>query len=486
MNNHRVSGRLAIALMTLIALSVASCGLVPVAPKYQRPNLDLPKPAQSESPVIIDWLSWWKSFKDPVLDALLLEAASQSQDLIIASARIDEARATLNQNQVNFFPTVDFNSGLTQRRSSENAASFRPGVPLNSTDLQFGLTAGYEIDFWGKYARADEAARARLLSQSASRGTVLVALYANVAQTYFNLRAVDAQVALAEKTLATRVENLRLQQRRFVGGVVGELDVRQAQSEAASIEVSLRIAKQNQSNLASAMALLLGRQPGEIRNPTIARGADLAALYDQPTIPAALPSDLLNRRPDIVAAEQLLIASNADIALARTAYYPRLSLTAGIGQQSKDLGNLLNPASIFWNMIGNLAQPIFRAGAVDATVAAANAREKQAVAIYTQAVQSAFKDAHDAFNNIDANRDLVGVTQKRIEALRGALRLSDIRYKGGYSNYLEVLSAQRDLAQAEIALIDIQRSQLNAVVSLYKATGGGWDASSLTAVASGK
>jgi outer membrane protein, multidrug efflux system len=483
MNRRRVFDR---ATFALLALSVAACGSIPIAPKYQRPNLDLPAQVQSESSVVVDWLTWWKSFNDPVLDSLLQEAAAQSQDLIIASARIDEARATLNQNQANFFPTVDFNSGLTQRRSSENSASFRPGVPLNSTDLQFGLTAGYEIDFWGKYARADDAARARLLSQSASRGAVLVALYASVAQTYINLRAVDAQVLLAEKTLATRIENLRLQQRRFVGGVVGELDVRQAQSEAASIEVSLRTAKQNQNNLASAMALLLGRKPGDIKTPSIARGAELSVLYAQPTIPASLPSDLLNRRPDIVAAEQLLIASNADIALARTAYYPRLSLSAGIGQQSKDLSNLLNPASIFWNMLGNLAQPIFRAGAVDATVAAANAREKQAVALYTQAVQSAFKDTHDAFNNIEANRDLVLITQKRIEALKSALRLSEVRYKGGYSNYLEVLSAQRDLAQAEIAVIDIQRSQLNAVISLYKATGGGWDARSLTAIASGQ
>jgi outer membrane protein, multidrug efflux system len=457
--------------------ALGACGTTTMAPT--RPVFDLPKLAdgakQSDTNAApTDWAAWWKSFKDPVLDKLLQEAISQSQDLKLASARIDEARATLDANRVNFLPTVDLNVNTSRKGSSENAASARPGVPTASSDWQYGFTAAYEFDFWGKYARADDAARARLLSQTASRGTVLVSLYANIAQTYFALRAADAQVALAETTLATRTENVRLQTRRAQAGLTSDLDLRQAESEAANIESLLRAAKQNQKNLETALCVLVGRSPAQVRQGVIERGANLNALYEQAALPADLPSDLLTRRPDLIAAEQLLIANQADLALARTAYYPRISLSAGLGQQSRSLADLLQPASLFWNLLGNLAQPIFRAGAVDSAVAAASARETQAVAQYTLAVQAAFRDVQDALNNYQASRDLVLLSQKRVTALNSTLRLSEIRYKGGYSSYLEVLSAQRDLAQAQTGLIDIQRSQLNAVIGLYKAMGGGW------------
>jgi outer membrane protein, multidrug efflux system len=261
------------------------------------------------------------------------------------------------------------------------------------------------------------------------------------------------------------------------------LDLRQAQAEAISVESTVRTLRQNRRNAETALALLLGRKPAQISSPEIARGSDLLALYDAQLAinasSAGLPSELLNRRPDLLSAEQSLIAAQADIAQARTAYFPRLTLTAGLGQQSKELGNLLSGSSIFWNVIGNLTQPVFRAGTIDATMAAATARQRQALAQYTLAVQSAFKDVAEALNNLEAGRELNTITSKRLEALRASLRLADIRYKGGYSNYLEVLSAQRDLALAESAQLDVQRAQLLAVVSFYKALGGGWDAASL-------
>jgi outer membrane protein, multidrug efflux system len=469
-----------------VSLSVGACGFAPVAKKYERPNFDLPTSRVSGQPgstsasfvnahVKTDWLAWWKSFNDPVLDALMQEAAQNSSDLKIASARIEEARAFLEANHVNFLPTLDATGSASQRRASENSASFRPGISKNSRDQQFGLTAGYEVDFWGKFARADDLARARLLGQTAAKGTVLVTLYSSVAQTYFSLRASDAQLALAKETYAIRLESLRIQRIRFTGGIAGELDLRQAESEALNLQASVKAAEQSQRNTESALALLLGRQPAAIQNPVIARGTNIESLHAKQLVPADLPSDILNRRPDLMAAENSLIAAEADIALAKTAYYPRLSLTASFGQQSKDLSNLLNPASLFWNLIGNLAQPIFRAGALDASVAAANARQKVALAQYTLAVQSAFKDIHDALNNIDANREINSIALKRIESLKTSLRLSDLRYKGGYSNYLEVLSAQRDLVQAQTFLVETQRSQLLALVGIYRAVGGGWD-----------
>lgn len=424
----------------------------------------------------VNWLAWWKGFKDPVLDALMQEAASNSQDLALATARIAEARAVLDQNQSNFFPSVDANASSTRRRSSQNGSTFNPNIGSFSNDQQLGLSASYEIDFWGKYARADEAAKARLLGQSAARGTVLTSLYANVAQSYFALRALDAQQVLAEQTLVTRQENLRLQTRRFSAGVIGEIDLRQAESEALSLQATLQQTRQNRSNAESALVLLLGRKPADILHPVLARGTDIGTLYAQQTIPANLPSDVLTQRPDVVSAEQALIAANADIGQARASYFPKFSLTAGLGQQSQDMVNLFDPASLFWNLAGNLTAPIFRAGAASAVVAAATAREQQAVAQYTLTVQSAFRDVHDALNNVTSGRDLVTTTAQRIEILRNTLRLAELRYKSGYSSALEVLNAQRDLAQAQTGLIDIQRAQLGATVALYKALGGGWDA----------
>ena len=393
----------------------------------------------------------------------------------MATARVDEARATLDQNKANFYPTVDLNGSATRKRISERTSTYNSSIAPVSDDRLVGLSASYEIDFWGKYAKADEAARARLLGQAATRGTVLTTLYSNVAQSYFALRAYDAQAELAQATLVTRQENVRLQKRRLDAGLIGQLDYRQAESEAASVLATLQTARQNRSNAESALATLLGRKPTDILDPKLARGETLGSLYARQAVPGNLPADLITRRPDIVAAEQNLIAANADIGQARSAYFPKISITAGVGQQSSDMANLFDPASLFWNVVGNLTQPVFRAGAIGALVAASNARQQQALAQYTQSVQSAFKDVHDAMNNVDAGKDIATTTAMRIDALRETLRLSELRYKSGYSSYLEVLSAQRDLAQAESALVDVQRSQLAALVSLYKAVGGGWD-----------
>jgi multidrug efflux system outer membrane protein len=475
LNKHHL--KLAGTAFAVLMLS-ACAGTTPSTAAYSRPALHLPPSAtgQGASTALAAGPSlWWKGFADPVLDAFLDEAARNNQDLALATARLEEARASMAQTHANLFPTVDLNAGVARRRASENAASFSPGSQAVSEERQLGLTASYEFDFWGRYARADDAARARLLAQSASQASVLTTLYANVAQSYFALRALDTQTSLAESTLRTRQETMRLQQRRFESGVVGELELRQAESEAASAQATLQQAGKSRAVAETALALLLGRQPNDIVKPVLARGADLRALFAAQQVPANLSSDLLSARPDIVSAEQNLIAAHADIGQARAAYFPRLSLTATAGNQSRDMATLFDPASLFWSMVGNLTQPIFRAGAIDALVSAANARQAQALAQYTQTVQSSFRDVHDAMNNVDAGRQIAVTTALRITALHETLRLSELRYKAGYSSYLEVLNAQRDLAQAQSGLIDVQREQLSAVVALYKALGAGWD-----------
>lgn len=473
MNNIKLS---LLAIGTTVALS--ACGAL--GPNYERPAQTLPtaaiKPQSTHTATAVDWLAWWKSFQDPALNALLDEAAANSQDLALAAARIDESRASLALTHASRFPTVDASLGASRSQVSEHAGKLQPGANPRYNDFQPGISTAFEIDFWGKFQRADEAARARLLSVQANRGTVLASLYANVAQSYFALRSFDAQVALAEQTLATRRENLRLQTKRFEGGVVGELDVQQAAAEAAGIEATLLQAQQNRRATEATLAVLLGRGPAAIVQPDVARGTAIDALYSRATVPAELPSDILNRRPDLIAAEQLLVAANADIGQAKAAYFPTIKLTASIGYESRQLSDLFNPTSLFWNLASGITQPLFRAGSIDAVVAGADARKAQAAAQYAQAVQGAFKDVHDALNAISSSEALVVTADKRISALRDVLRLANLRYSNGYSSYLEVLNAQRDLSQAESSVIDAKRAQLAGVVALYKAVGGGWTA----------
>ncbi len=465
-------------LLTGVALACSLLTGCALGPDYKRPELDMPASLGSgaaKSTVATDWLTWWKSFQDPVLNALLDEAAANSQDLALAAGRVEEARALYAGAHAGLFPTVDGNASVTKSHLSTNAGQITPGAYPIVTDRKVGLSASYEIDFWGKLRRADEAARSRLLAAQASRGTVMASLYANVAQSYFSLRAFDAQLALAEATLATRRDNLALQRKRFNAGVIGQLDLHQQEAEAAATEASAAQARLAVRNAESAIALLVGRGPAQIANPVIARGKAVDALQQSALVPADLPSDLLNRRPDLVAAEQQLVAANADIGQAKAAYFPTLKLTAGAGNESLSMSTLFDSGSRFWNLGLGLTQPIFRAGALDAVVSGAEARKQQALAQYVQAVQAAFRDVHDALAGIAANQQVVDATAKRIAAVQDTKRLADLRYANGYSSQLEVLNAQRDLLQAQSNLIEAKRAQLAALVSLYKAVGGGWD-----------
>jgi outer membrane protein, multidrug efflux system len=464
------------------SLALAGCGSVSIAvgPDYQRPVLETPATlatvsAQNKLAGNVNLLSWWKSFQDPVLNSLLDEAAANNQDLLLTAGRIEEARATVSGTHANRFPVVDATLSASKSRTSENAGKLPAGARPVAKDFQVGLNASYEIDFWGKLARADEASRARLLAQDANRGLVQSSLYSTLAQNYFALRAYDDLVALSELSLATRGENLRLQQKRFSAGSVGELDLHLADSEAAAAEISLAQAKQALANTESALAVLLGRSPSAIAQPVIVRGSSINTLYQQLSLPADLPSDLLNRRPDIIAAEQGLVAANADVGQAKAQYFPSLKLTTGIGDESRVLQDLFNPASLLWNIGASLVQPVFRAGAIGAVVSGAEARKTQALAQYVQTVQGAFRDVHDALINTTANEQIYDASNRRVSALKDSLYLANLRYTNGYSSYLEVLSAQRDLLQAQASLIDTKRAHLSAVVSIYKAVGGGWD-----------
>lgn len=483
------------ALTVVAAAALSACSGIR-HPAYERPAITHPVQIDhqqtnnfytSDAQVNLPWTtapviyaSWWKGFNDPVLNDLLEEATKNNQSIALAAARITQARAALRLNQSSLYPSIDLALGVKRRGNSENAPNISTGSSNLSTDLQLGFNASYEIDFWGRYAQADAAAQARLLSEQADLATVRTTLYAHVAQGYFSLRALDAQRELTYKTLITRQKYVQLQQLRHDAGVIGQLDLQQSKAELASVQVLHQQTLQNQRNTLIMLATLLGRQPEDILNVTLdQRGLTIDKLAIQPTVPAQLPSDIVSIRPDLIRAEQALIAANADIGVARAAYFPRLSLTAEIGQQSKKLSDLLDPTSLFWNLAANLTQPIFRGGAIDAYVAAANARQEQALAQYILAVQNAFKDTGSALNNLQASNAVANTIAERITNLQEALRLATLRYDNGYSSYLEVLNAQREVLQAQIGWIDAQRNQLNATISLYQAVGGGWDAKAI-------
>ena len=457
-----------------LALSLSLVGCISVGPDYQRPQLELPQQAATQTAKQAELKNWWKSLQDPVLNQLVDEALKQNQDLLVATARIDEAKATAGVALANRFPTVDATLAASRSRTSENSGKLPSNANPIAKDYQFGLSAAYELDLFGKLSRADEAAKARLVASQANRDTVHLSLVANVAQTYFSLRAFDAQLAFAETTLKSRQEYLALQRKRHAAGSISDIELHVAESELAAGEINFTQAKQALRNVESALAVLLGRSPKQVMNPDIARGLTIQQLVQNLPNAAELPSDLLARRPDVAAAEQGLVAANADVGQAKAAYFPSLRLTTSVGRESRVLEDLFSPASLLWNVASSLVQPVFRAGAVGAVVDGAEARKRQALGQYVQTVQNAFRDVHDSLNNAASNAEIDASTQVRLTAVRETYRLSNLRYQSGYSAYVEVLNAQRDLMQAEIAAIDSQRAKLSSGVALYKAVGGGW------------
>lgn len=457
-----------------LVLSLSLAGCISVGPDYQRPQLELPKAAQASKVQESAIKDWWKGLKDPVLDQFISESLAQNQDLLIAAARMDEAKAAAGIAMSNRFPTVDATLAASRSRTSENSGKLPANANPVAKDYQFGLSAAYELDLFGKLSRADEAAKARLLAQQSTRDAVQISLIANVAQTYFSLRAFDAQLAFAETTLKSRQEYLTLQTKRHAAGSIGDIDLHYAESELAAGEIAFTQAKQALRNVESALAVLVGRSPKQVMHPDLPRGLSIQELVKNMPAAAELPSDLLARRPDVLAAEQGLVAANADVGQAKSAYYPSLRLTTSLGRESRVLEDLFSPASLLWNVASSLVQPVFRAGAVGAVVEGAEARKRQALGQYVQTVQNAFRDVHDSLNNAASNAEIDASTQSRVTAVRETYRLSNLRYQSGYSAYVEVLNAQRDLMQAEIAAIDSQRAKLSSGVALYKAVGGGW------------
>jgi len=458
--------------------AVAAAGCTSMA-EHSRPDLDLPA-AEARAPATLD--RWWTLFGDARLTALIDEALANNLDLRAAVARIEEARANLRIARANLYPALDLTYDASRRQNSE-ATAFRQGPPFTSTTHTVALAAAYELDLWGRLASDRDAADRALVATRYDAETVRISLAAEVATSYFTLLLADAELALSRATLVTRDDNVRLQRARNAAGLVSTFELRQAEAERASVAATIPPLERAVSHAQSALAVLAGRTPREVFTPGVARGPELESRAGVPEVPPGLSSDLLARRPDIQRAEATLAAAEFRVAEARAQYFPSVVLTGSLGSESARLADLFSGPAAIWSIAGSLVQPIIAAGRIAAQVDAAKARREQAEIAYVQAVQGAFRDVHDALVAHRGAREAFTAQEARRDRLAETLKLAERRYRSGYSSYLEVLDAQRNLFSAERERLVALRGRQTALVSVYRALGGGWDPQALAASA---
>jgi multidrug efflux system outer membrane protein len=462
------------AVAVALAATLAACSF---APKYERPPAELPqawRSAPDGTPAPGD--RWWRLFDDAVLDKLVDEALANNQDLAIAVARVDEARALAGVVASQQYPSVTGNAGVDRSRTSSRTDFFFPGVPVYITNYRATLDVFYELDLWGRLRNATAAARADLLATEAARDTVRIALAAEVVRSYAALRAFDEQIAATQRALELRTDALELERSRAAAGLISELDVRQLEGEVAAARALLPALERARAAEEGAAAVLLGRSPRAIIDETIARASGPDTREPAVVVPPGLPSELLLRRPDLFEAEQRLLAANARIGVARAAFFPQISLTGYLGTEAGSLSNLFTGPAGIWQVAAGLTQPIFQGGRLFAEADAVEARQRQTVAQYQKTIQNAFREVRDAISAQARAREVYAAEGARVEAQREALKLASARYRAGLVNLLVPIDAERRLLDAELNRIDALRVQRAAVADLVRALGGGWTA----------
>jgi multidrug efflux system outer membrane protein len=460
-------------IILLVAGAAAGCT---VGPDYKRPLVTVPdtyRGATAPEPAAADAVSigdqaWWDVFQDDQLRELIRTALQQNLDLRIAATRILQAQARLGITRADQFPTVDAGASVSRSRAARSVVPV-PRDPYQTSDFQLTATAAGEIDFWGQYRRATEAARASLLASEWGRRAVATSLVSQVASAYFEMRAFDLQLDVATRTLASRRESLRLTEVTTRGGATSLVDVREAEqlvfnAAATMVDLERQIAQQE-----NYISVLLGRNPSDVP-----RGASLEQQTHVPEVPVGLPSALLERRPDIRQAEQLLIAANANIGVARAAYFPQISLTGSGGVESPALSDLFTKPAGLWLIGAGLTQPIFNAGRTRSRVALSKAQQEEAVLVYQQTIQQSLREVSDALVGYRKGRDFREQQQMLNQAAADARRLAEIRYRGGAASYLEVLDSDTRMFSAELGVTQAELSELLSLVQIYRSLGGGW------------
>lgn len=443
-----------------------------VGPNYRRPDYPVPPAYRGQAPDAavaarsLGDLGWWEIFQDETLRDLIDTALAENYDVRVAAARVLDARARLTITRSSQVPTVSADGSAAYNRTLGTPP---PGTPRETFSSTATLDLSFEIDLWGRLRRATEAARAQLLATEEARHTVLRTLVSDVASAYFQLCELDLELQIARRTLAGRRDSLRLVTLREEGGVATLFEVRQAETLVTGAAQVIPDTERRIEQVENSIAVLLGRHPGPVR-----RGRALMQQIALPAVPAGLPSTLLERRPDIRQAEQLLVAANAEIGAARALFFPQITLTgfAGVNASLVD-GTLFGPLGVF-AATPSVTLPIFNAGRIRAGVESAEARQQAAGLLYQQTIQQAFREVADALVEHRKRQELRAHQESLVASLRDAVRVADIRYKGGVSQYLEVLDSESRLFTAELQLAQTQRDELLAIVQLYRALGGGW------------
>src|SRR5215469_14933395 len=476
-------------LTLIVALMLVGAGCT-VGPNYKRPSVNVPgsyrgaapssqaaqtdkeqqsaiattQPPQSATQSLGDE-KWWEVFQDKQLQELIRTALTNNYDVNIAAARILKAQAELGIVRADQLPTLSagaaaINAGLPRTKFTPNTET-----SVNAADVSFN----WQIDFWGKYRRATESARANLLAARWAREYVISTLVSDVAASYLQLRALDLQLEVSKRTLAARKESLKLTQTLVNGGATNMLDQRQAEQLVAAAAESIPALERAIEQEENYISALLGNNPGPIT-----RGLPLTEQPHPPEVPAGLPSALLERRPDIRQAEEQLVAANAQIGVAKAAYYPNISLTANAGYASSALSSLFTGPAGFWAFGGTLMQPIFSGGRIKSGVKYTEAQQQESLLVYKQTIQQAFRGVSDSLVAYQKNREFREYHQQLTFAAQDSARLSETRYSGGRASYLEVLTNETNYFNAEQGLVQAQLNELLALVDLYRNLGGGW------------
>jgi len=452
-------------LMVCISLLLAACT---IGPDYQRPEIASP-PAWTvsyETAAGLADTAWWERFEDPALNDLIDTALKENLDLQVAAARVDEYLGRLQTTRSEFFPQIGA-SGFASRQD-ETETGLIPGDNSPYNYYEGTVNATWEIDLWGRIRRANEAARAELLASEEGRRAVVLSLTANTASAYIRLRGLDRQLEIARGTEKAYAESLHIFQLRHQYGTVSQVEVSQVESQyevARQAVPQIEAAVVRQENL---LAVLLGRNPGPIP-----RGKTIDELV-VPGIPEGLPSELLTRRPDIVQAEQQLIAANARIGVARALYFPRLSLTGAFGTASIHSDRLFEGPSEVWQVGGDVLAPIFTFGAIEGQVKASEAQQRQALFGYRQTILTAFRDVEDSLITTTKGREQLAAQIRQVAALSTYARLAKLQYEAGKTSYLQVLDADRTLFDGQLSQVQTQIVTLVSLVDVYRAMGGGW------------
>lgn len=463
--------RRATPLALVLATLLGGCA---VGPDYQRPTTALPASytaaASSDDSAAID-SRWWQLFQDPTLTALVEQALKNNADVRIAVARLAQAEALAREYGATLLPQIDGQLGSSRARVSPKTATPMPaGSPQLRDNRQGGLTTSYELDVWGRARRGNEAAQASALASRYGRDAIALSVAGLVSNTYLSLRAYEAQLAVTEESLNSQQESLRLTQLRVEAGLSSPVAKLQAEGALAALTAQQAGLRQKRANTQHLLALLVGDPALQLPS------GDVRQLPLPPVPPAGLPSSLVEGRPDVRQAEENLVAANAGIGLAKAGYFPKFTLTAALGSESKTLSDLFTAGAGTWSAGLGLLVPLLDFGRTAARVDQASAQEQQALVSYQNTLQTAFKEVNDALVGLRENATAEAAQRQRADSGSEALRLAQLRYEAGHAGYLELLDSQRSSNDAQLQWIAARQARLTAAVDLFKALGGGWRA----------